>query len=190
MKIFTNAPTRKPPAMNLSSSRIPLRLTARQREERRIRIMAMVRSGLFSYDAIAREHKLTRARIRQIVVASAPTERSGARVEQMRVRMARLEPALRLAARGVENGQLNAIGPLLQVLDLLDKYRAYGSVVEAPPPYDENAREKRLAKLDRAVARLGISNGASPPTGACAAGARRCRGETFPPHKPLKNHES
>ena len=55
---------------------------------------------------------------------------------------------------------------------------------------NENAREKRLAKLDRAVARLGISNGASPPTGACAAGARRCRGETFPPHKPLKNHES
>ena len=28
---------------------------------------------------------------------------------------------------------------------------------------NENAREKRLAKLDRAVARLGISNGASRP---------------------------
>ena len=57
---------------------------------------------------------------------------------------------------------------------------------------NENAREKRLAKLDREATRLRYEaeNGASPPTGACAAGARRCRGETFPPHKPLKNHES
>ena len=86
--------------MNLSSSsRTPVRRTADDREERRVRIMAMVRSGLFSYEAIAREHQLTRTRIRQIVAASAPTERSGARVDQMRVRMARLESALRLAAR-------------------------------------------------------------------------------------------
>ena len=162
--------------MNLSSSsRTPVR-TADDREERRVRIMAMVRSGLFSYEAIAREHQLTRTRIRQIVAASAPTERSGARVGQMRVRMARLEPALRLATRGVEKGQLSAIGPLLQVLDRLDRYAA---VAEAPPPCDENAREKRLAKLDRAAARAGIRevNGASRPIGACAAGARRCGGK-------------
>jgi hypothetical protein len=167
--------------MNLSSSsRTPVRRTADDREERRVRIMAMVRSGLFSYEAIAREHQLTRTRIRQIVAASAPTERSGARVDQMRVRMARLEPALRLAARGVEKGQLSAIGPLLQVLDRLDRYAA---VAEAPPPCDENAREKRLAKLDRAAARSGIRevNGASRPIGACAAGARRCRVETQVP---------
>ena len=142
--------------MNLSSSsRTPVRRTADDREERRVRIMAMVRSGLFSYEAIAREHQLTRTRIRQIVAASAPTERSGARVDQMRVRMARLEPALRLAARGVEKGQLSAIGPLLQVLDRLDRYAA---VAEAPPPCDENAREKRLAKLDRGCA-LGYPGG-------------------------------
>jgi hypothetical protein len=83
--------------MNLSSSsRTPVRRTADDREERRVRIMAMVRSGLFSYEAIAREHQLTRTRIRQIVAASAPTERSGARVDQMRVRGS----AARRAGRG------------------------------------------------------------------------------------------
>ena len=119
----------------------------------------MLRSG-FSFEAIAREHQLTRERIRQIVVASLETKDSGTRVDQARVQMARLEPALRLAARGVENGKLNAIGPLLKLLDRLDKYSA---VADAPPPYDGDARERLLAKLDRSAARLGIGaeNGAS-----------------------------
>ena len=155
----------KPPAMNLPSSRAPVRCTAHQREERRIRIMEMTRSG-FSYEEIARECQVTRERIRQIVVASLHTEKSGSRVDQMRVQMARLEPALRLAARGVENGKLGAIGPLLQVLDRLDKY---GAVAEAPTPYDEDARERLLAKLDRAAARLGI--GAEKPTAGSLADA-------------------
>ena len=142
--------------MNLSSSsRTPVRRTADDREERRVRIMAMVRSGLFSYEAIAREHQLTRTRIRQIVAASAPTERSGARVDQMRVRMARLEPALRLAARGVEKGQLSAIGPLLQVLDRLDRYAA---VAEAPPPCDEKRARSGSPNSTRGCA-LGYPGG-------------------------------
>ena len=142
----------KPPAMNLPSSLAPVRRSAHQREERRIRIMGMIRSG-FSYEAIAREFQVTRERIRQIVVASLQAEKNGTRVDQMRVQMARLEPALRLAACSVENGKLSAIGPLLQVLDRLDKY---GAVAEAPPPYDGDARERLLAKLDRAAERYGI----------------------------------
>jgi hypothetical protein len=38
----------------------------------------------------------------------------------------------------------------------LDKY---GAVAETPTPYDEDARERLLAKLDRAAARLGIALG-------------------------------
>jgi hypothetical protein len=129
--------------------------------------MAMLRSG-FSYEAIGREHQLTRERIRQIVVASLERKDSDTRVDQMRVQMARLEPALRLAARGVENGKLSAIGPLLKVLDRLDKY---GAVAEAPPPYDGDARERLLAKLDRVAARLKIPwpNGENPADAAAKA---------------------
>jgi hypothetical protein len=54
------------------------------------------------------------------------------------------------------------------VLDRLDKY---SSVAEAPRPYDGDARERLLAKLDRAAARYGI---VAPPdvTPAGAAAVR------------------
>ena len=132
--------------------------------------MAMSRLG-FSYEAIAREHAVTRERIRQIVIASLQMEKGVERIDQMRVQMARLEPALRLAASAVENGKLSAIGPLLKVLDRLDKY---GAVAEAPPPCDGDARERLLAELDRAAARpsIGAENGAgSGLTGTAPANA-------------------
>jgi hypothetical protein len=50
----------------------------------------------------------------------------------------------------------------------LDKY---GAVAETPTPYDEDARERLLAKLDRAAARLGI--GAEKPTAGSPADAAR-----------------
>ena len=40
-----------------------------------------------------------------------------------------------------------------KVLDPLDKY---GAIAEAPRPYDEDARARLLAKLDRAAERYGI----------------------------------
>lgn len=52
--------------MTTEQALVPVRRTARQREERRIRIMGMVRSG-FSYEVIARDERLSRERIRQIV---------------------------------------------------------------------------------------------------------------------------
>ncbi len=51
-------------------SPVPIvRRTAREREQRRIRILAMVQSG-FSYEAIARDENLSRERVRQIVAQS------------------------------------------------------------------------------------------------------------------------
>jgi hypothetical protein len=136
--------------MSPSSPRpLVVRRTAHDRSERQIRIMGMVRSG-FSYEAIASEEQISRERVRQIVVV-ALAAKGGAPGDRVRVQRARLEPALRLAARGVENGKLSAIPQLLRVLDRLDKYDA---VADAAPAYDESARERLLAKLDRAAARL------------------------------------
>ena len=126
-----------------------VRRTAHDRSERRIRIMGMVRSG-FSYEAIAIDEHLSRERVRQIVVV-ALAAKGGTPGDHVRVQRARLEPALRLAARGVANGKLSAIPQLLRVLERLDKYDA---VADAAPAYDDRARERLLAKLDRAAARL------------------------------------
>jgi len=135
--------------MTTQQALVPVRRTARQREEWRIRIMGMVRSG-FSYEEIARDECLSRERIRQIVTQSLKTDDRADRVDQARVQMARLEPALRLAARGVDNGKLSAINPLLKVLDRLDKY---GAVVDIVNKDYEGAHERLMTFVNKAAER-------------------------------------
>ena len=127
-----------------------VRRTAREREQRRIRILAMVQAG-FSYEAIARDENLSRERVRQIVAQSLDEPEGGTRLDHARVQLARLEPALRLAARGVADGELRAIDRLLKVLDRLDKY---GAVADATRSNDEGARERLLAKLNQMAERI------------------------------------
>ena len=96
-------------------------MTARDRDMRRIRIMSLLQAG-YSYESIAEEVKLTRERVRQIVVKSLTSGLSGARIDPRLVQCARLEPALRLAASKVAEGDLAGIDRLIKVLDKLDKY--------------------------------------------------------------------
>ena len=149
-----------------------VRRTARERERRRIRILAMVQAG-FSYEAIARDENLSRERVRQIVARSLNEPEGGTRLDHARVQIARLEPALRLAARGVADGDLRAIDRLLRVLDRLDKY---GAVAEAPPPYDENARERLLTKLGQMAERAKQARTA-PGAGEASPGGADDEGE-------------
>jgi hypothetical protein len=109
----------------------------------------MLRAG-HSYEAIARQERLSRERIRQIVKKSLETEKGATLPDQNRVQMARLEPALRLAAIGVENGDLKAIPHLLRVLDRLDKC---GSVVKAEIEDYAVIHERLMAKINAALAR-------------------------------------
>jgi hypothetical protein len=51
-------------------------------------------------------------------------------------------------------GELGAIDRVLKILDRLDRYYGFGRTAPAPAPYDENARERLLAKLNRAAIRL------------------------------------
>ncbi len=69
--------------MTTQQALVPVRRTARQREERRIRIMGMMRSG-FSYEEIARDERLSRERIRQIEAKALRKLRHPSRSEQLR----------------------------------------------------------------------------------------------------------
>jgi hypothetical protein len=120
------------------------RLAARDREFRRIRILAMLQAG-WSYAAIGREEAISRERVRQIVAQALEAGDSETKLVHARVQIARLEPALRLAARSVADGELAAIDRLLRVLDRLDRYAA---VDGAEAAYDEGGRERLLAKLN------------------------------------------
>lgn len=127
--------------------------SAKDREVRRLRIMASVQAG-HTYQTIGREEGLTRERIRQIVSESVRVN-SDERVDLPRVQMARLEPALRLAAGAVAKGRLTAISPLLKILTQIDKY---GAAFSPSAPDDENIRERLLLRLDRAAAAIQRAN--------------------------------
>src|SRR5271166_1199212 len=83
------------------------------------RIFARLQEGA-SYKDIAAEEGLSRERLRQIVRAA--TARGGSAPDHKRMQFARLEPALRLAARGVAEGDAKAIPLLIKLVDRLDRY--------------------------------------------------------------------
>ena len=83
------------------------------------RIFARLQEGA-SYKDIAAEERLSRERLRQIVRAA--TARGRARPDHKTMQFARLEPALRLASRGVAEGDAKAIPLLIKLVDRLDRY--------------------------------------------------------------------
>ena len=94
-----------------------------------------------------REAAISRERVRQIVAQALEAGDSESKLVHARVQIARLEPALRLAARSVADGELSAIDRLLRVLDRLDRYAALDGAGSAS--YAASGRERLLAKLNR-----------------------------------------
>ena len=126
------------------------RRTARDRLARRERIMERVREGR-SYEEIAEAERLSRERIRQIVVEALSRRQVDAQRDHAQLQMLRLAPALRLAAREVAEGDRRAIGELIRVLDRLDKYQAVGGAYAAE---ESGARERLLNKLNTMAERM------------------------------------
>jgi hypothetical protein len=85
------------------------------------RIFARLQDGA-SYADIAAEEGLSRERLRQIVRAATAPGRGWDGPDHKRMQMARLTPALRLAADGVAQGDAKLIPLLLQIIDRLDRY--------------------------------------------------------------------
>jgi hypothetical protein len=103
---------------DLTASSKP-RMTARDREVRRIRIMSLLQAG-HSNESIANEIKPTREKVRQIVMKSLTASVRGPRINPRLVQCARLEPALKLAASKVAERDLAGVDRLIRVLDKLD----------------------------------------------------------------------
>jgi hypothetical protein len=120
------------------------------RELRRARIFTRLREG-WPYTEIAREEGLTDRRIRQIVSDTLKKRVVDAPADHALLQLARLEPALRLAAGAVADGDVGAIRYYLKLLDQLDRYQPGAAT---PQAYDDAARERLYAKMGRIAARL------------------------------------
>ena len=127
------------------------------------RIFARLQEGA-SYQDIAAEEGLSRERLRQIVHAA--TARRKEPPDHKKMQFARLEPALRLAARGVADGDVKAIPLLLKLVDRLDRYCDPGLFNQSDLLYDLAPRPKRrrprAAAPQAADAPAGGSGGQTP----------------------------
>jgi hypothetical protein len=125
------------------------RLNVLGKAARRQRIFARLREG-WAYDEIARHERVSAERIRQIV-----SEVLGKRVidrgaDHAHRQLERLMPALRLVGEAIGRGELKAVGPLIKVIDRLDKHQ--DTVVAKY--YGPEERQRLLDKINRLVDNL------------------------------------
>ena len=130
------------------------RLNAHAREVRCARILARLREG-FAYDEIARDERLTAERVRQIVREALERRLPDEDTGHAKLQLARIQPAMRVAAAAIEEGDVTAIAPLLKVAC------STGSTATRRPP-----RSTRSMTTARARSCSRSSTG-SPPIPAC-----------------------
>ena len=122
---------------------------------RRKRIFAKLREG-WAYDEIAREERVSPERVRQIV-----SEVLGKRVidrgaDHAHLQLERLMPALRLVGEAIGRGELQAVAPLIKVIDRLDKHQ---ETVVAKYEYGPEERQRLLDKINRIADNLAPAGG-------------------------------
>ena len=76
------------------------------------------------------------------------------------LQLVRLEGALRLGAEAVAAGDIGAIGPYLNVLDRIDRYRRGAAPLQV---YDKASRARLFAKLNQIAAGLLAETEPKPP---------------------------
>ena len=121
------------------------RLTVFGKRARQKRIFARLREG-WAYDEIAREERLTAARVRQIVSEVLQKRQVDDSMAHALLQLSRLAPAVQLAGEAVARGELQAVWPLLGALDRLDRYQKDARAIHRD---NEEIREKLYAKITR-----------------------------------------
>jgi len=117
------------------------------------RVLAALVAGA-SVEAIAKDEGATVKRIEKILRDELRRRWVAEREDFAKLQIARLEAMILKLIERAHEGELGAIDRVLKILDRLDRYYGFGRAAPAAAPYDENARERLLAKLNRAAARL------------------------------------
>jgi hypothetical protein len=121
------------------------RLNVLGKAARTKRIFARLREG-WAYDEIAREERVSAERIRQIVAEVLSKRVIDRGADHAHLQLERLMPALRLVGEAIGRGELKAVGPLIKVIDRLDKHQV---TVVAKHEYGPEERQRLLDKINR-----------------------------------------
>jgi hypothetical protein len=152
------------------------RVTARERELRRLRIFAAVREGR-THEEIAEAEGLSSERIRQIVRQTLDRRDVDAMNDHTRLQLARLEPMLQLTTEKAMAGDLRGVELLLKVLERVDQYHRAVAVVRDEERSEGKFKEKLVDLVRRAralkekeAAAAGTRGDAPAPAGAGGGG--------------------
>ncbi len=126
------------------------RLNIVTRTARTKRIFARLREG-WAYDDIAKDERISAERVRQIVGQVLENRVLDRGDDHSHMQIERLRPALRIVGKAVADGNLKAIGPLIKLIDRLDKHQG---ILTKPFAYTEDHRKKLLDKLNWAAENL------------------------------------
>ena len=107
-----------------------------------------------SVDDIAKTQGLAPKRVEKLLRDELQRRWSAPAQDYARLQIARLEPIYAKLKTLAEDGDLRAIDRLLGVLDRLDRYHGFGKRLTPSRAYDENARQKLLAKLSKPSERV------------------------------------
>jgi hypothetical protein len=125
----------------------PEAVGAIERIVRRHRIMERVQRG-WTPQLIAEAEGLKPRRVREIIQETLARQAADPAGDHVRLQVARLDNALRLAGERVADGELVAIDRLLRVLRLLDRYREAAPATPPPPAFDEEADAAAPSEAD------------------------------------------
>lgn len=107
-----------------------------------------------SVEDIARTEGLAPQRVERLLRDELQRRWLAPAQDYARLQIARLEPIYAKLKTLAEQGDLRAIDKLLRVLDRLDRYHGFGTRAPALRAYDDDARQRLIAKLNKSALRL------------------------------------
>jgi hypothetical protein len=122
----------------------------------------------YAYDEVAREAP---ERVRQIVRETLERRIVDDETDHAKLQLARLAPAMQIAAMAVADGDVKAM-PFLKALDRLDRYQRAAKVNHV---YDEDARKRLFDEITRVAANLGLNHARTAAEGRLRARIRKER---------------
>ena len=114
-------------------------------------------------DAIAARERLPAKEVQEILRGELSRRWVAPVADFAKIQIARLENLCLHVMDRIDSGEMAAIDRALRIIDRLDRYHGFSRASPAVEPYGEEQRERLLAKLNEAAARL-YGEAAEPPS--------------------------